>query len=279
MAESKPSSPKLEPHPLVAALQADPAKPPARTIKLVGFPGKSPQGGTSRLWLDSDLVNYVDIPDAAIRHTQALANNGGTVVWVDADAKIAHGSTHTTTANEFLSGGIAGSHLAGAAAGAPAGIAAAHPNAITLNVPCVTNGPPCPTLSLCPSHFTPCSSLQIPCVASHTTPCLASLNVPCVTHTTVCQPSHLIACHSVVVQCPVQTAVCPTLAACPSHVTVCPSHTLCPSVVICATHTLACTPSVLCPSHIACPTLGGCPSLACPSLACGTIGNPGEEVR
>ena len=54
--------PKVERHPLVEALNPNPADPPRPTVKLFGLPGSSTSDEHTRLWLDGDLTSYVDVP-------------------------------------------------------------------------------------------------------------------------------------------------------------------------------------------------------------------------
>src|SRR6516164_8133505 len=135
MAEPKGGSPPIQPHPLVEALVSDPAKPPERTIKLFGLPGKSSTAGQTRLWLDSELTSYVDIQNDDILYSRTLPDDQGTIVWVRANAELGYGSVTSHQAQaDFLSGSIATTHLGGAAAGALPG------------------GPPLPpTIGGCPS--------------------------------------------------------------------------------------------------------------------------------
>ncbi len=67
-------------HPLPAALAADPSKPPQRATRLFGYPGPAAAAKSTRLWLDADLMSYVDIPDAAILHWQTLDGDRGTIL-------------------------------------------------------------------------------------------------------------------------------------------------------------------------------------------------------
>jgi hypothetical protein len=175
MAEPRRPAPKIEPHPLVEALAPDPSKPPERSIKLFGYPGRSAEPDATRLWLDLDLSSYVDVPNNSILYSETLAENQGTIVWVRADAQLRYSSVSSHTAQaEFLAGAIATGHL-GAAPGVawaagmgPAASVACRNVSGIIN--CVSAGMICPTvlcppskLGLCPPPPNPQSKLSPPC--------------------------------------------------------------------------------------------------------------------
>jgi hypothetical protein len=260
MANTKDPSPGIKPHPLVAALQPDPSKAPMRTIKLSGFPGTSTNRGATRLWLDSDLRNYVDIPNEAIHHSSNLPDDGGTMVWISPDAQLTYGGTSdAATVSQFLTGSIASQHLSTASPAGVAGVGGARPEGISLGAPCLSfpiNCPPslgfcpslgCPSRGLCPSVHTPCASL-----------------IGCPSHQIVCHPS-LATCPSVVNACLTQQIVCQiSVTGCPSRQFICPT-----GPVVCQISSGLTCPSRFCPSaNIPCFSLP-CPSTACPSLECG----------
>src|ERR1700754_3167830 len=117
MADEKRSGSKGIPHhPLVAALASDPSKPPEKATKLFGYPGPAAEKGSLRLWLDTDLTTYVDVPDAAILHSQTLPDDQGTWLWVDPAATLTVSSTQSHEVQaDFLGGSIAEGNLAAAA--------------------------------------------------------------------------------------------------------------------------------------------------------------------
>lgn len=271
MADSKKTDRNLEPHPLVAALQPDPNKPPVRTVKLFGFPGKPTDAATTRLWLDTDLINYVDIPTGAIHYSTTLPDDAGSVVWVAVDAQLAYGSTAASGATaDFLSGTIANQQLGrmfpgGGPTPIPPTVLGPCPS-----LPCPTVAQQCPSLgAICPSMTQICASRLCPShpLLCHTLPG----NCPTVFHC----PSHQIICQT-------HPAVCQSLAQCPSHqlfcnsVLACPSgHALCPSgPVICNGSALTC-PTRLCPSTDVPCISAPCPTAVCPSIACGGQGGFG----
>jgi hypothetical protein len=301
---------KVESHPLVQALNPDPAKPPQRTVKLFGLPGASSSADHTRLWLDADLTSYADVPDEAILHSKTLPDDAGTVLWVAADAKLSHGSvsSHATQAG-FLAGSITATHLAGAApagAGLAAGPMPTPP--VTAVLPCTPYGghfpslPICPSEAMAPSHCFPCPSHTGPCLSlpfCRTETCPPSRLGPCitqllgcglVTHVAGCPPSQMgpcmtnpVICQPLVSQiwvcqpthfgpCQVtQTALCQ-----PTHAGPCPSvHVICPTpTALLHCQSLSC-PTRVCPSSATpCQTGEACPSALCPpqSLACGGPG-------
>ena len=258
--------PTVDAHPLVKALVPDPSKPPLPTIKLLGLLGDSPSADTTRLWLDSSLTSYVDIPTEAIRHTQSLPDDGGTVVWVDPDAQLVYGTvTSQAVQASFLSGSIAATHLASAAsaglAAGPGGPVPTPPVTLPSACACVSRPGTCPTLPLCPSEAMLPSHCGCP-------------SLP------ICPSEAMVPTHC---GCP-SLPICPSEAMPPSHCGPCPTHQVwCqPSAFLAAcgpTHTFGCRPSLPCPQtspiicrpsvHVICPTpsaVGGCPSAACPSV-------------
>lgn len=253
--------PTVDTHPLVKALVPDPSKPPVSTIKLVGLPGDSPNPDTTRLWLDASLTSYVDVPTAAILHTEALPDNGGTVLWVEADAQLVYGTmtSHAAQAS-FLSGSIGSAHLAAAAGAGPVPGAPVPTPPVTLPSACgcASRLAGCPSLPICPSETMPPSHCG-PC-PTHQVWCQRSVLVVCPpTHHIWCQPTSPLLCRPSVAQaCPSVHVICPT----PSAVGGCPSQA-CPSV-----HVICPTPSAV----DACPSFGGCPSIAC------GVGGGGDPV-
>jgi hypothetical protein len=283
------SSGDIEPHPLVEALASDPSKPPTRATRLAGLPGRAADDTAVRLWLDADLTSFVDVPKDAIRHSQKLPDDQGTILWVDPEATLSYSSVqaHDVQAS-FLSGAISQQYLAGAAAGAPVpGPAPPAPQTIA-----------CPSLDICPSVEV-CPT-RVP-VCTHVTPCGATQVAPCPTHTvSVCvicptrQETVCLVCPtrqvSVCVICPTHEQsvcfVCPTRQV--SVCVICPTHqqsvcVVCPTrqvsvCLICPTHTPICQPTHLCTIavgcgksvDIPCQSVPACPTAFCPqSIGCG----------
>lgn len=209
MASSKSS--KVKTHPLVAALQKDSTQPPKRTVQLFGFPGPAPDHASTRLWLSTDLVSYVDVSDSDILNSRVLPDDAGTILWVATDAKLGYGTTSdASTVGNFLSGSIASQHLRNAAiAFAPQ----ANPN---LGGGGFTMGGQCITRVECPS-FNPCVT--------------RGCTMDCPTHTNQCGvtmgacggASHPAVCNATHVACPT-VGGCPTMNGCPSTPEVCYTH-------------------------------------------------------
>jgi hypothetical protein len=102
-------------HPLVEALASDPNQPPGRATRLFGLPGPAADANSTRLWLDSDLTSYVDVPNDAILHSHTLENDQGTTLWVDPAAKLTYSRTQSHEVQaDFLSGSIAQGNLGAA---------------------------------------------------------------------------------------------------------------------------------------------------------------------
>jgi hypothetical protein len=293
----------VEPHPLVKALNPDPAKPPQRTTKLFGYPGDSPEEGATRLWLDLDLTSYVDVPNEAFLYSQTLPDDAGTILWVAADAKLGFGSvsSHAVQA-EFVTGALLTAHMATAQPSGFPGqpVAGIQPTPPATIAGCQSHFGPCPTPTAvtgvcCHSQFGPCQSQVGPCLTlSPTIAICCQTNIgPCHTRTFQCPTQPAICFHSQVTPCPTQPAICfhsqvtpcPTQPAICFHsqvgpcfsLPVCPTETCPPSHFgPCATSPAVCQ-SRLCPSveiscqtTPACPTVGGCPPPQ--SLACGPGG-------
>jgi hypothetical protein len=280
MPERKPAG--VRPHPLVEALVPDPAQPPLRTTKLFGYPGRSTQSDTTRVWLDLDLSAYVEVPNASIRYARELPDDGGTWLWVDADAPLQYASTTSQAAQaEFLTGTIAAGRLR-AAPPAVADIgqtrflctfdascgAATFPNRCPSHLCPPSQDVVCPSVQLCPptadcpSRYTPCNTDPITCPP------------PATLRPGTC-PSVNVQCVSLDIPCLTQNLPCPTKQSCPSVDLPCATQSIrCPSVVIrcpsqnipCITRTTPCVSQFRCPSQdIPCITqLTICPSVGPP---------------
>jgi hypothetical protein len=251
----------LPPHPLVKALNPDPTKAPTRALKLFGFLGEGSSADESRLWLDDELTSYVDVPIKAILYVKALADDAGTILWVDPEAKLKYSSvtSHSVQA-QFLEGAMTAN-----LAGAPAAGAAA------LRMPV-----PTPPFSVFPSQCGPCRSHLGACppslpfcpseamVPSHCAPCVSVAPAMCVSEAML--PSHCVPCASLPIRCPSE-------AMAPSHCAPCVSLPQCPSEAMAPSHCAPC-PSVrvICPTPTATPSAvpAFCPSAAdaCPSRIC-----------
>jgi len=197
-------------HPLVEALASDPNQPPEQATKIFGLPGPASDSKSTRLWLDTDLTSYVEVPNDAIVHSQTLENDQGTILWVEPSATLTHSTTQSQQVQaEFLGGSIAQGSLGGAAPHREL----KWPGGFTGD----TRTFPCPPQ---PQSFDwgPCYVTEFPpCRVSFTFPCLTkgppcesraficqSLNAPCPTDPPFCEPVHsrLVPCISKTVRCP-----------------------------------------------------------------------------
>jgi hypothetical protein len=169
---------KIPQHPLVQALVPDPKQPPQPTVKLVGLPGTSPDTSATRLWLDHDLSSYVDVPSSAVLYNKTLPEDGGSVLWVSADAKLNYGSVGSHTAQgSYLGGSIVQQNLAGTA-GYGASTYTPPPYQTPYGTPSVHVI--CPTPTATPSAYVPCHVTQVP-PCGHVTylqPCVPPTHVP-----------------------------------------------------------------------------------------------------
>lgn len=106
----------------VRDLVSDPANPPKIAV-LGGFLGKSSAKDCVRLYLDSTLQRYVEIPEEAILFRQkldrAVSPLGGSRIWVRADAEIIPPQVQQPQkmTAQFLSGNILQNFGQGAAKG------------------------------------------------------------------------------------------------------------------------------------------------------------------
>jgi hypothetical protein len=240
----------------VAKMVADPNRPPA-TVMLTGYLGASSEDAHARLYFDTNLSCYVEIPNGSILYSQdagAETGLGLSFVWVKRDAELIYGPVGERPKGKFLEGPIMQ---------AAAGLAAQPIPPVTI-LPAACN----PTVVHCqPTPFAPCPPTpHLPCVTPH---------LPCPTHATPC-PTHILPCLTPVLPCP--TPHCPPtpFSPCPptphlpclTHIPPCPTpHIPCPPTPIGA----VCHPTLppQCPilsAAAACPTLGACPSIACQTI-------------
>jgi hypothetical protein len=99
-------------HPLVEKLAGDPATPPQRLVRLMGYPGPATTDGTTRLWLSLEFSDYVDIPNEKIAHYEFDEGNGPCTVFVAKGTKLELTSvTSTDVEADFLSGDITAARL------------------------------------------------------------------------------------------------------------------------------------------------------------------------
>jgi hypothetical protein len=246
----------------------DPKAPP-KTLLLVGYLGRSSEEGHTRLYLDPELGDYVEIPNDAILHAERSGEDSplaASFVWIQRSADVVHGEAGGTRYRAgFLEGRITQDYMGGAAggvAGGAGGAAAFGPVTIPFPVCFPTRFPPlCPPPSYpiwrCPTRVLPlCRSIPIlTCPTQHPILCRPTI-IRCP------PPSVLQICPSVAIRCPTQPIVCSG----PSALTICPSVAVrCPTLAAgCVNSAVAgCVNSAV----VTCPTLGACPSAVdgCPS--------------
>jgi hypothetical protein len=252
----------------VDKLVTDPKKPP-QTLLLAGFTGASSEEDHTRLYFDAQLADYVEIPDAAILHKQAMPVEqsplGASYLWVQRDAELVHGPVDGARRKaKFLEGRLQ-QDFAGASPRIPpetAPIICADPTEFPRCHPTTPAAgcqhPTVPGVN-CPHPTTPAAGCPQPTTpgVNCPQPTVPGINCPPVTRQVVaCHPTiALPACgHSHIVVCPPITVIpakCPTLFLhlCPTQLPVqCPPHTVLP--VQCPTHFIE-----LCPtqSPVQCP--------------------------
>jgi len=239
----------------ISKIVKDPTNPP-KTILLRGYLGDSSEEGHTRLYLDPQLNNYVEVPDEAILHEEDVPKEqsplGETYVWIDQDAQVIHGAAGPQRQkSKFLEGPIA-------AAAAGPGLGPAGPIFTFICTPPPSLGCPITPIHGCP----PPPTLLHGCQVSQLVACptligpgcgqVASAVCPvtpaCPTH--FCPVSQLLPCHTLIgpgcgqvasVGCPPPTPLCPPTPLHPSVTQVC---TIAPPC-----HTSVCPPTPLAPCH------------------------------
>jgi hypothetical protein len=95
---------------IIRNLIPDPTAVPDVRV-LIGFLGRSPRDKYWRLYLTLELKDYIEFSGEDVVHAQSFGTEqnplGGSIVWVQRDAKLQH--THTTptrTQAEFLEGEV-----------------------------------------------------------------------------------------------------------------------------------------------------------------------------
>lgn len=238
----------------VSKIVTDPKNPP-NTLLLKGYIGASSEEGHIRLYLDSELSDYMEIPEAAILYSQDIPKEkspvGGSYLWIQRDATLIHGPAVTERPKaSFLEGRI----MTGQAGGILPATTVTGPACSTIIDGCTDVGPKCPTQATCPA----------PCV------------IPTKTGTTC--PA--VSCTKTGPNCPVHTqtgttctgTTCPS-PACTQNGPTCPTTPL----YTCSGPSCATTPDATCcgpncptfPANTCsgprCPTVSGttCPAVSC----------------
>src|SRR5882724_967944 len=273
----------------ISKIVKDPTNPP-KTILLRGYLGDSSEEGHTRLYLDPQLNNYVEVPDEAILHEEDVPKEqsplGETYVWIDQDAQVIHGAAGPQRQkSKFLEGPIA-------AAAAGPGLGPAGPIFTFICTPPPSLGCPITPIHGCPPPPTPLHGCQVsqlvacPTLIGPGCGQVASVGCPvtpaCPTH--LCPVSQLIPCHTLIgpgcgqvasLGCPPPTPLCPPTPLHPCVTQVCTiapqCHTpVCPPTPLAPCHTPlhGCpTPPAFCPVTPLCPSaLDACPTKLCPTL-------------
>jgi hypothetical protein len=218
--------PNLRYDDFVERIVKDPKDPPGVTL-LSGYLGSSSEEACVRLYLDEELSRYVEIPEKAILHTQELTPEqsplGGSLVWLDRGAEVAHGAVGTERRwATFLEGQIAQDYMGAAQAGAFAGLSGSTQTRECFTPPSAY-GPECgPSKSgpcipqtefigcrtrtgiLCTRLGPNCGRTSYDPVCTIAGPncrtlvflqCQPSLLSPCITHDIECQASGYVPCN------------------------------------------------------------------------------------
>jgi hypothetical protein len=276
----------------ISKVVPDPANP-GETLMLSGFLGPSSEPNHTRIYQDATLENYVDVPDDAILHTEALPKEqsplGGSYIWIKKDAEVLHGKVGADrTKAKFLEGPIqqafgialpaAGAEAAGGAAAAPITLPFCPSEAMPHCTPNCVSLPLCPSEALpncthlpgcgsplpeCPPPTPQCSLAGAVCPTHHPQPCPSLPNTQCPPSPPplLCVTRHPVPCPSLPdTQCPPSP---PPIFCVTRHPAPCPSlpDTQCPTQ-----HPAPCPsqPDTQCPTvhPIPCPSL---PDTQCPS--------------
>ncbi len=163
----------------VAKIVTDPKNPP-NTLLLKGFIGASSEKGYIRLYFDSELSDYIEIPETAVLHSLNVPPEkspvGGSYVWIQRDASLIHGPVVTERPKaSFLEGRIMTTQAC--AVGTALATTLTGPQCGTIIDGCTDVGPKCPTQVTCPA---PCvTKTGITCPAPCATKTGATCPAPC----------------------------------------------------------------------------------------------------
>jgi len=138
----------------VSKIVTDPKNPP-NTILLRGFIGASSEEDYVRLYLDSELSDYMEIPEAAILYSQDVPKEksplGGSYLWIQRDASMIHGPVVAERPKaSFLEGRIMTTQACATAGPIPPQTFTG-PRCGTIADGCTDAGPKCPTQVTCPA--------------------------------------------------------------------------------------------------------------------------------
>ena len=259
----------------ISKIVKDPASPP-KTILLRGYLGDSSEEGHTRLYLDAQLNNYVEIPDDAILHEEDVAKDqsplGETYVWIKQDAQVIHGEAGPQRRkSSFFEGSIAAAAAAGPATlpfigcpPLPTAQCTIPPGCPVLSIACPTqplHGCPPPTpLHGCPPtplHGCPPPTPLHGCPTPFDPVCPPTPGHPCPTPLAICPTPHVVCQQTPFHPCPPLTPLCPPT---PFHQCLTPA---CPPTPIHPCPTPLCPPTPLHPC-VSIPQV--CFTPACPSV-------------
>src|SRR5437588_10278796 len=186
----------------ISKIVTDPANPP-KTILLRGYLGDSSEEGHTRLYLDAQLNNYVEIPDDAILHEEDVAKDqsplGETYVWIKQDAQVIHGEAGPQRRkSSFFEGPIAAGAAGAPGLGPPIGVSGVGP-ACPTGAQCFTPACPSGVGPACPTAF-PCFPTLVCTMGGPE--CVVVTHIPCI-------PAPTAHC-TIPPGCPVLSAFCPT---------------------------------------------------------------------
>ena len=178
----------------VEALVKDPANPPQVKL-LMGYAGEAVEKDHVRIYLDPELSEHLDVPQAAVLHTQDVPNDplGAKHFWIDRNALISHKkAAPAETKSRFFAGPLTQGFAAAPADGATAAAPAAQ---VSINLPCPT---PSFNPDRCPSDLGICPSVDI-CATQQ--PNCHSLQFHCPTLPVQLCPSSPLVCRTIHQQC------------------------------------------------------------------------------
>lgn len=217
--------PRLRYDEFVERIVKDPKEPPGVTL-LSGYLGASSEEACVRLYLDEELSRYVEIPEKAILHTQELTPEqsplGGSLVWIDSGAEVAHGAAGMERRwATFLEGQITQDYMGAAQPAAFGGLSGSTQTRECFTPPS-SYGPECGTSKsgpcipqteagcrtrtgiLCTRLGPNCGRTSYDPVCTVAGPdcrtlvffqCQPSVHAPCVTHDIECQASGYFPCN------------------------------------------------------------------------------------
>lgn len=266
----------------IAKIVSDPNNPP-NVVMITGFFGDSSVDAHVRIYLNSDLSGYVDVPENAVRHTEDIPGDqappGASYIWLDRDAEVIHEPIAKPQPRraKFLQGRVEQMYARRALAQPQLNQAASpqpqfFPSQVTL---CRSEIDGCPSALIeCESQLNFCNPTVLGCQPSRFTICM-STGIRCL--------SVIDDCRSALIECESQFNICASafVGCAPSRFVICQSGGIrcpsaiddCPSALIeCSSQNIGCiTQGPACPN-----TIGAiCATIDCPSIVDGCPSTPG----